>query len=249
MGYRPGPRTSTGPMSQYPAVRGLPEMQKMYSNHSRRMRAEMPDSSIPDSRVPATPAPMMGIPYEGTRGNVSPAPSRGVQGGSFQPLPPPVNDRGCPVGWSGEGDNVSFRSLLSGGGSYGAGVATQVIVSAPYEFEVRYLILQAFLNTADPGATPALGGAVPAGSVFLQSARTANGPDALFSSNGAPGIDVNNFDPTNFVPRDGNYPSFYNQPGLTLNFLNENTQSVILIGTFWGVSAHAGAPNLGDITY
>jgi len=233
MGYRPGPRTSKGPMSQYPAVRGLPENQKMYSNHSRRMRAAMPDSTVP-------------TPYEGTRGTLSPRETRGVQGGNWQPLPPPVNDRGCPVGWSGEGDNVSFRSLLSGGGSYGAGVATQVIVSAPYEFEVRYLILQAFVNDGDTGGTPILGAAVPAGSVFLQSARTANGPDALFSSNGAPGIDVNNFDPTNFVPRDGNYPSFYNQPGLTLNFLNENTPSVILIGTFWGVSAHAGAPNLGD---
>ncbi len=230
MGFRPGPRTSTGPMSQYPAVRGLPENQRMYSQNSRRMRAALP----PDA-------------YEGTRGTLSPRETRGVQGGNWQPLPPPVNDRGCPVGWAGEGDNVSFRALLAGPGAFNAGVATTVIVSAPYEFEARYLILEAFENDGDPGAPPEVGNPVAAGSVFLQSARTANGPDALFSSNGAPGIDVSNYAPGAFVPRDCNFPSFYNQPGISLLFQNENATAggVILVGTFWGVSAHAGAPNLG----
>ncbi len=230
MGFRPGPRTSTGPMSQYPAVRGLPELQKMYSSESRRMRAALP----PDA-------------YEGTRGTLSPRETRGVQGGNWQPLPPPVNDRGCPVGWAGEGDNVSFRALLAGPGAFNAGVATTVIVSAPYEFEARYLILEAFENDSAAGAPPTVGNPVAAGSVFLQSARTANGPDALFSSNGAPGIDVSNYAPGAFGPRDCNFPSFYNQPGISLLFQNENATAggVILVGTFWGVSAHAGAPNLG----
>ncbi len=234
MGFRPGPRTSTGPMSQYPAVRGLPENQQMYSQNSRRMRAALPPEG-----------------YEGTRSTLSPRETRGVQGGNWQPLPPPVNDRGCPVGWAGEGDNVSFRALLPGPGAFNAGVASTVIVSAPYEFEARYLILEAFINSpAAAGGPPALGLPVPAGSVYLQSARTANGPDALFSSNGAPGIDVSNYAPGAFVPRDCNFPSFYNQPGISLLFQNEADagaapEGVILVGTFWGVSAHAGAPNLG----
>jgi len=217
-------------MSQYPAVRGLPENQQMYSQNSRRMRAALPPEG-----------------YEGTRGTLSPRETRGVQGGNWQPLPPPVNDRGCPVGWAGEGDNVSFRALLAGPGAFNAGVATTVIVSAPYEFEARYLILEAFENDSAAGAPPTVGNPVAAGSVFLQSARTANGPDALFSSNGAPGIDVSNYAPGAFVPRDCNFPSFYNQPGISLLFQNENATAggVILVGTFWGVSAHAGAPNLG----
>ena len=236
----PGPRTSTGSLSQYPAVRGLPDLQRTTKGsnmYSRRMRAAMPDSTIPD-------------PYEGTRGTLSPRETRGVQGGNWQPLPPPVNDRGCPVGWSGEGDNVSFRALLNGPGAFGAGIATTVIVSAPYEFEGRYLILEAFLNIQETaGSPPVLGAAVPDGTVYLQSVRTANGPDALFSSNGAPGIDVNNYAPDKFVPRDVNFASFYNQPGASLLFQNENdnAQGVIIIGTFWGISAHAGAPNLGDM--
>ena len=236
MGFRPGPRTSTGPMSQYPAVRGLPENQRMYSQNSRRMRAALPSSQMPPD------------PYEGTRGTLSPRETRGVQGGNWQPLPPPVNDRGCPVGWAGEGDNVSFRALLPGPGAFNAGVASTVIVSAPYEFEARYLILEAFVNAAETTeAPPVLGAPVAAGTVYLQSARTANGPDALFSSNGAPGIDVSNYNPQAFVPRDCNFPSFYNQPGISLLFQNENDNDtgVILVGTFWGVSAHAGAPNLG----
>ena len=231
MGFRPGPRTSTGPMSQYPAVRGLPENQRMYSQNSRRMRAALP----PDA-------------YEGTRGTLSPRETRGVQGGNWQPLPPPVNDRGGPVGWAGEGDNVSFRALLAGPGAFNAGVATTVIVSAPYEFEARYLILEAFENgQTTPGGPPIVGPVVAPGSVFLQSVRTANGPDALFSSNGAPGIDVRNYGPDAFVPRDVNFATFFNQPGSSLLFQNENAtaEGVILVGTFWGVSAHAGAPNLG----
>ncbi len=207
----------------------------MYSSDSRRMRAALPSSRAPE-------------PYEGTRGTLSPRETRGVQGGNWQPLPPPVNDRGCPVGWAGEGDNVSFRAVLPGGGSFNAGVASTVIVSAPYEFESRYLILEAFENNAESSdLPPVLGAAIAPGTVYLQSARTANGPDALFSSNGSPGIDVTNYGPDQFVPRDVNFPSFYNQPGLSLLFQNENpaTAGVILIGTFWGVSAHAGAPNLG----
>ncbi len=144
-------------MSQYPAVRGLPNNEMMYSNDSRRMRAQM-DSSRP---VP--------MPYEGTRGTLSPRETRGVQGGSWQPLPPPVNDRGCPVGWSGEGDNVSFRGLLPGPGAFNAGVAAPVVVSAPYEFESRYLILEAFINAGTVDA-PALGAGVGAGIYDLDSA-------------------------------------------------------------------------------
>ena len=112
----------------------------------------------------------------------------------------------------------------------------------------RYLILEAFENGQNtPGGPPIVGPVAAAGSVFLQSARTANGPDALFSSNGAPGIDVTNYAPGAFVPRDCNFPSFYNQPGISLLFQNENStaEGIILVGTFWGVSAHAGAPNLG----
>jgi len=125
-----------------------------------------------------------------------------------------------------------------------------VIVSAPYEFEARYLILEAFLNQAEsPSLPPILGAAVQDGTVFLQSVRTANGPDALFSSNGAPGIDVNNYAPDKFTARDVNFASFYNQPGASLLFQNENVNpgGVIIVGTFWGISAHAGAPNLGDM--
>jgi hypothetical protein len=138
--------------------------------------------------------------------------------------------------------------LLPGPGAFNAGIASTVIVSAPYEFEARYLILEAFQNIpGQPGGPPVLGNAVGAGLVYLQSARTANGPDALFSSNGAPGIDVTNYAPGAFVPRDCNFPSFYNQPGISLLFQNESLtpDGVILVGTFWGVSAHAGAPNLG----
>ena len=88
--------------------------------------------------------------------------------------------------------------------------------------------------------------------MFLSSARTANGPDALFNSNGAPGIDITFYDPTRFVPRDVNFPQFFNQPGLSLQLINENTSTddtsgeVLLNLTFWGESAHAGAPNLGN---
>jgi hypothetical protein len=127
-----------------------------------------------------------------------------------------------------------------------------LIVQAPFEFAPRYVIFQGFLlDEAGEGITVP----ISAGTVFLSSARTANGPDALFNSNGAPGIDVTFYDPTRFTARDINAPQFFNQPGLSLQLINENTAStvapatsgeVLLNLTFWGESAHAGAPNLGN---
>ncbi len=188
--------------------------------------------------------------YEGSRSNIGPNEVTGVNGGNWENLPPPMNDRGCPVGWNGEGDNVSARITLPAGLGPNNGSTTELIVQAPFEFAPRYVIIEGFLIDAETGA---LGAAIPAGTVFLSSARTANGPDALFNSNGAPGIDVTFYDPTRFVPRDVNFPQFFNQPGLSLQLINENTAvvgattgEVLLNLTFWGESAHAGAPNLGN---
>ncbi len=187
--------------------------------------------------------------YEGSRSNIGPTEVTGVNGGNWENLPPPMNDRGCPVGWNGEGDNVSARITLPAGLGPNNGSTTELIVQAPFEFAPRYVIIEGFLIDAETGA---LGAAIPAGTVFLSSARTANGPDALFNSNGAPGIDVTFYDPTRFVPRDVNFPQFFNQPGLSLQLINENTVAtgtsgeVLLNLTFWGESAHAGAPNLGN---
>jgi len=238
MGYR----GSTGAMAQWPAVRGFPEYQ-MYgspSENARRLRAQRASSVAPMRR------------YEGSRGNIGPNEVTGVMGGNWENLPPPMNDRGCPVGWNGEGDNVSARITLPAGQGPDNGSTTELIVQAPFEFAPRYVIIEGFLLDAEE--TGAIVGPIPAGTVFLSSARTANGPDALFNSNGAPGIDITFYDPTRFVPRDVNFPQFFNQPGLSLQLINENTASavvptdgrVLLNLTFWGESAHAGAPNLGN---
>lgn len=199
--------------------------------------------------------------YAGTRGNYGPNEVTGVMGGSWYVPDAPKNGFGCPVGWTGFGDQNPFQIDLLPGGDNGEPVVTNLIVQAAFEAAARYVLISTnILVEQDQG--PALKGpSIPEGFVFINSARTANGPDAIFNSANSLGCDVTYFERDSFAPRDVNWPTYYNQPGLELGFTNtvpaagitlpdgtvliQPNQGIRISGCIWCEQAHQEPPNLG----
>ena len=200
--------------------------------------------------------------YAGTRGNYGPNEVTGVMGGSWYVPDAPKNGFGCPVGWTGFGDQNPFQIDLLPGGDNGEPVVTNLIVQAAFEAAARYVLISTnILFLVDGSTVPIKGPSIPEGFVFINSARTANGPDAIFNSANSLGCDVTYFERDSFAPRDVNWPTYYNQPGLELGFTNtipgggitlpdgtvvipENV-GVRISGCIWCEQAHQEPPNLG----
>lgn len=198
--------------------------------------------------------------YSGTRGNYGPNEVTGVMGGSWYVPDAPKNGFGCPVGWTGFGDQNPFQIDLLPGGALGEPVVTNLIVQAAFEAAARYVLISTNVLAVDDAGTVTKAERIPEGFVFINSARTANGPDAIFNSANSLGCDVTYFERNSFAPRDVNWPTYYNQPGLELGFTNTIPAAGVTIdgvpfippnvgirisGCIWCEQAHQEPPNLG----